>query len=113
MREAKIMLMHYATGIAAIILVIVHLLARVSLSFSESLTFTQVLSNYRTLFYAATLELLLVTVIFHGANGLRIILIEWRQGERWERIVKWAMTSVAVALMVLGTRTIIVAGLIL
>jgi succinate dehydrogenase / fumarate reductase membrane anchor subunit len=113
MREARIMLLHYATGVAAVILVLMHLLARVTLPFTESLTFAHVLSNYRDLLYSSTLELLLITVVIHGANGLRIILIEWRQGHIWESIVKWGMTSVAVALIILGTRTVILARLLL
>jgi succinate dehydrogenase / fumarate reductase membrane anchor subunit len=61
--------------------------------------------------YAIVLELILVTVAVHGFNGLRIILIELRQGDRWESGVKWGCVAAAIAIIAYGSRTILVASM--
>ena len=111
MRESHIMNIHYITGLAAIVLVGIHIMFRLIVPYGQSLAYENVIANYQNLPYAIVLELILVTVAIHGFNGLRIILIEWRQGSSWEKSVRWGCVAAAIALIAYGTRTIIVAGM--
>lgn len=111
MRESQIMNIHYITGLAAIVLVGVHIMFRLIVPYGESLHYENVIANYQNLPYAIVLELILVTVAIHGFNGLRIILIELRQGDYWEKAVKWGSIAATVGLIGYGTRTILVASM--
>ncbi len=102
---------HYLTGLAAIVLVGVHIMFRLIMPFSQSLQYENIIANYRNMPYAIVLELILVTVAIHGFNGLRIILIEWRQGERWEKGITWTCIAAAIAIIAYGSRTIIMANM--
>ena len=58
----------------------IHLLMQgVLVPYSTAIDFQQVLSVYRNWVDGALLEILLVVVVVHGFNGLRTILLEWRQ----------------------------------
>ncbi len=113
-RESSIMKVHYYTGLAAIVLVAIHVIFRLIVpeGYYASLEYENVIANYKNISYVAVLELILVTVAIHGFNGLRVILIELRQGEAWERGVKWLCIAGAVAVMAYGTRTIILASML-
>jgi succinate dehydrogenase / fumarate reductase membrane anchor subunit len=110
MRESSLMKVQYLTAVAAVFLVTLHLLMQgVIVPYSTSISFDRVLLLYRSAVYATIWELLLVVVVVHGFNGLRIILLEWRQGKVWERWV-WRGTLAAMALTVgYGTRTVVLA----
>ena len=52
MRESTIMKIHYGTAVAAVVLVAVHVLFRITMmSFTDSLQYEQVLANYKFLPY--------------------------------------------------------------
>jgi len=114
-RESSIMKVHYYTGLAAIVLVAIHVMFRLTApgGYYASLEYENVIANYSNVSYVVVLELILVTVAIHGFNGLRVILIELKQGEAWERAVKWLCIAGAIAVMVYGTRTIILASMML
>ncbi|MGA2663788.1 MAG: succinate dehydrogenase [Nitrososphaerales archaeon] len=110
MKESNLMLMQYVTAIAAIVLVTIHLLMQgVLVPYSTAIDFQQVLSVYKSWVDGAMLEMLLLVVVAHGFNGLRIILLELRQSVSWTRNVNWASLIVTVAVMAYGTRTVILA----
>jgi len=111
MRESAIMNIHYITGLAAIVLVGIHVMFRLIVPYGASLEYENVIANYQNLPYAIVLELILVTVAIHGFNGLRIVLIEWRQGDSWEKGVKWACVAAAIAIIAYGSRTILLASM--
>ena len=102
---------HYITGLAAIVLVGIHISFRLIVPYGMSLEYENVILNYQNLPYAIVLELILVTVSIHGFNGLRIILIELRQGHYWEKGVSWACVVSAIGLIAYGSRTIVIAGM--
>jgi len=102
---------HYLTGLAAIVLVGIHIMFRLIMPFAQSLEYENIIANYQNLPYAIVLELILVTVAIHGFNGLRIILIEWRQGKHWEKGVTWTCIAAAIAIIAYGSRTIIMANM--
>ncbi|MDG7005414.1 MAG: succinate dehydrogenase [Nitrososphaerota archaeon] len=111
MRESTLMQMQYVTAVLAVLLVGVHLLMQgVLVPYGEAVSFQRVLSVYRDAVDGALLEILLVVVLAHGFNGLRTILIEWRQTPSWTRGVNWAVLVAALATMAYGTRTVILAA---
>src|SRR5205807_7480837 len=111
MRESAMMQLQYVTAVLAIGLVTLHLLMQgVLVPYGEAVKFQQVLAVYRDAVDGALLEILLVVVLAHGFNGLRIILLEWRQGAGWTRGVNWAVLVAALATVAYGTRTVILAA---
>ena len=110
MKESRLMLIQYATAVLAIALVSVHLIMQgVIYPYSTAISFDKILSIYQNGLYALFLEALLVVVLVHGFNGVRIILHEWRQTAPWSRWVDIG-TVLAIAISVgYGTKTVILA----
>lgn len=105
------MLIQYATAIAAVVLVSIHLLMQgVLFNYYVAIDYQHVLSVYRNWVDWTLLELLLVVVVSHGFNGLRVILLEWRQGTSWTKGVNWAILIVTLLVIAYGTRTAILAA---
>lgn len=111
MRESTMMKIHYGTAIAAVALVAVHVLFRFTVGFHDSLEYENVLANYQFIPYAGMLEIILVLLSIHGFNGLRVVLLELRQGRLYERAVSYGCLAAMVALIAYGTRTILVASM--
>jgi succinate dehydrogenase / fumarate reductase, membrane anchor subunit len=110
MRESKLMLVQYTTAIFAVVLVSIHLLMQgVIYPYSTAISFGHILSIYKNGFYAVFLEALLVVVLVHGFNGVRIILHEWRQTAPWSRWTDIGTLVAIIATVGYGTRTIILA----
>ena len=110
MRESRLMLIQYGTAVAAVALVSVHLIMQgVLVPYATAISFGNILSIYRSGLYAIFLEALLIVVLVHGFNGVRIILHEWKQTAPWSRWVDVG-TVLAIAVSVgYGTRTVILA----
>ena len=104
------MKIHYVSGIAALFVVAVHIIMRLVMPFSMSLEYENVSANYQNIAYAVLLESILVLVAIHGFNGLRIILLEFRQNISWENGVTVFTLVAMIALIAYGTRTIIIAN---
>jgi len=111
MRESTIMKIHYGTAIAAVALVAVHILMRLTQGYAESLEFESVLANYKFIPYAIMLELILVLLSIHGFNGLRVILLELKQGRIYEKAVSYGCFVAMIGLIAYGSRTIIVVNM--
>jgi succinate dehydrogenase / fumarate reductase, membrane anchor subunit len=112
MKESKIMLIQYATAVAAVFLVSFHLLMQGVINaggYAGAVSFNTILSVYSSGFYAIFLESLLVVVLVHGLNGVRIILHEWRQTAPWSRWVDIGTVLAIVISVGYGTRTVILA----
>ena len=75
-----------------------------------SLEFENVILNYKNIFYAILLETILILIAIHGFNGLRIILLEFRQNELWEKSVNIFVIIAMIGIIAFGTRTIIIAN---
>ena len=111
MRESTTMQLQYFTAVIAIGLVTLHLLMQgVLVPYGEAVSFERVLSVYRSAVDGTLLEILLIVVLAHGFNGLRIILLEWRQTPGWTRGVNWAVLLLTLATIAYGTRTVILAA---
>jgi len=110
MKESRLMLIQYGTAVAAVALVSVHLIMQgVIYPYSTAISFNNMLSIYQNGFYAIFLEALLVVVLVHGFNGVRIILHELRQSPPWTMWVDAGTVVAIVASVAYGTRTIILA----
>ena len=111
MRESTIMKIHYGTALAAVALVAVHVLMRLTQGYAESLEFENVLANYKFIPYAAMLELILILLSVHGFNGLRVILLELKQGKTYEKTVSYGCLAGMIGLIAYGSRTIIMTNM--
>lgn len=111
MRESIIMKIHYGTALGAVALVAVHILMRMTQNFADSLSYQNVLANYHLLPYALMLEVILILLSVHGFNGLRVILLELRQGATYERAINYGSIAAMAALIAFGSRTILMAGM--
>src|SRR5215212_108308 len=110
LRESQIMKIHYITGVGALFVVAIHIMMRLIMPFNMSLEFENVILNYKNIFYALLLESILVLIAIHGFNGLRIILLELRQNEIWEKGVNILVILGLIGVIAYGTRTIIIAN---
>ena len=111
MRESTIMKIHYGTALAAVALVAVHILMRLTMNYADSLEYETVLANYKFIPYAIMLELILVLLSVHGFNGLRVILLELKQGRVYEKTVSYGCLAAMFALIAYGSRTIIMTNM--
>lgn len=110
MKESRLMIIQYGTAVAAVALVSIHLVMQgILYPYSTAISFGTILSIYRNGLYALFLESLLVVVLVHGFNGVRIILQEWKQTAPWSRWVDVGTVVAIVASVGYGTRTIILA----
>lgn len=110
MKESRLMLVQYATAVAAVALVSVHLIMQgVIYPYATAISFNNILSIYRNGFYAIFLEALLVVVLVHGFNGVRIILHEFRQTKPWSMWVDAGTVIAIIVTVAYGTRTVILA----
>lgn len=106
MRESLIMKIHYGTALASVALVAVHILFRLTQGFAESLQYESVIANYKFLPYAGMLEIILILLSIHGFNGLRVILLELKQGPGYEKSVTYGCIAAMALIILYGSRTI-------
>lgn len=112
MRESTIMKIHYGTALGAVVLVAVHVLFRITLmNYGDSLQYENVIANYKYVPYALMLEIILVLLSVHGFNGLRVILLELKQGKSYEKAVTYGCVAAMVGLVAYGSRTILMASM--
>ncbi len=111
MRESTIMKIHYGTALGAVGLVAVHILFRLTQGFSESLQYESVIANYEFLPYAGMLEIILILLSIHGFNGLRVILLELKQGKTYEKAVSYGCIAAMIGVIAYGSRTIFMTNL--
>ena len=111
MRESVVMKIHYCTALGAVFLTVIHILMRMTQDFHQSLEYENVLANYEMIGYAVLLELLLILISVHGFNGLRVILLEIKQGPTYEKIVSYGCIASMAILIAYGSRTILMANL--
>ena len=104
------MKIHYITGVCALFVVAIHIMMRLIMPYNMSLEFENVILNYKNIFYAILLETILILIAIHGFNGLRIILLEFRQNELWEKSVNIFVIIAMIGIIAFGTRTIIIAN---
>ncbi len=114
-KESTKMGFHYITGLGILVAGGLHLFT-VFLTgpYLQNLAFAggafSVIQIYKNLLFALSLELLLIFVDYHALNGIRVILIEFHQGAKWESGVAWVLTVAGILVLVYGTRTVLIAN---
>ena len=68
LRESQIMKIHYLTGVCALFVVAVHIIMRLIVPFSTSLTYENVIGNYHNIPYAVLLEIILILIAIHASE---------------------------------------------
>ena len=112
MRESVIMKIHYGTALASIAFVAVHILFRLTQgSFADSLEYESVIANYQFLPYAGMLLVILILLSIHGFNGLRVILLELKQGRTYEKSVNYGCIAAMTIVILYGSRTIVMTSM--
>jgi succinate dehydrogenase / fumarate reductase membrane anchor subunit len=84
---------------------------RLTTGFADSLEYENVLANYRSVPYVVMLELILILLSVHGFNGLRVILLELKQGRVYEKAVSYGCVVAMIGLIAYGSRTIIMTNM--
>ncbi len=106
MRESKIMLIHYITAVLIVITGLIHLLA------NNDPTIGPIIKG-NVYFYAGNMAVFLASILYHGFNGVRVVLIELVPNECWTKLIGWAILIVGVLTYIVGLQTILVSvGLI-
>lgn len=106
MMESSIARWQYWTAIVMIVVLVVHLVPRaLPGSWGRSLEWDYVVSNYKNAVYVVTLVALLVAGLFHGFNGLRIIVGEWLMNDRVVKGVSIFLILLGLLLGALGLAT--------
>ena len=64
-------------------------------------TYNAVIHDYQTPLVGVMEYGLVAAVVFHGLNGIRVILVDfWSQGPRYQRVMFWVVGAVFVVVMV-------------
>ena len=110
MKTSRLMLIHYLSGLAILLLGATHFASLTFLgikNYDEALLYNSIAAMYKG--WTFLLEFFLLFVSFHTFNGFRTILLELRQGRRYEQIVTVVTLIAGLLVFIYGTRTIILA----
>ena len=95
--------LHRITGATVFFFLFVHVLDTALVRVSPE-AYNQVVETYKTPIIGLMELGLVAAVLFHGLNGLRVILIDfWWQGPRYQRQMLWAVAGVWLLVMVPAT----------
>lgn len=91
--------LHRITGIAIFFFLLVHVLDTSLIRVSPE-AYNAVLGTYKNPIMGLGETVLVVAIVFHALNGLRIILIDfWQVGTRYHRLMFWTVVALWVVLM--------------
>lgn len=94
---------HRITGVAIFFFLLVHVLDTALVRVSPN-AYDLVIASYKTPIVNLLEVGLVGAVLFHGLNGLRIVLVDfWAQGPRYQKQMLWALLGVWLAVMIPGT----------
>lgn len=95
----------YWTAIVLIAVLTVHIVFRILPgSYEKSLEYETVRQNYSNIVYTVVLGLLLLTALFHGFNGLRVIVYE--VSPRTGKILTPVLLVLGIVFAVIGLLTL-------
>jgi succinate dehydrogenase / fumarate reductase, cytochrome b subunit len=85
---------HRITGVVIFFFLLVHVLDT-SLVRVDPAAYDAVMSTYKNPLMAIGETGLVVAILFHAFNGLRLILVDfWKQGPKYQRQMLWAVLVV-------------------
>lgn len=92
--------LHRITGATIFFFLFVHVLDTALVRVSPQ-AYTEVITTYKTPLVGLMELGLVAAVLFHGLNGIRLILIDfWWQGTRWQRQMLVAVAAIWLVVMV-------------
>ncbi|MDE2591452.1 MAG: succinate dehydrogenase, cytochrome b556 subunit [Actinomycetales bacterium] len=92
--------LHRITGVAIFFFLLVHVLDTALVRLSPE-AYNAVISTYKTPLIGLAETGLVVAILYHALNGVRIILVDfWRKGAKYQNKMWWAVLVICVALFV-------------
>jgi succinate dehydrogenase / fumarate reductase cytochrome b subunit len=92
--------LHRITGATVFFFLFVHVLDTALVRVSPE-AYNEVVDTYKTPIIGLMELGLVACVLFHGLNGLRVILVDfWWQGPRYQRQMLWGVAAVWLLVMV-------------
>ena len=93
--------LHRITGVAIFFFLLVHTLDTALVRMSPK-DYDLVIATYKTPIIGLAELGLVAALLFHGLNGVRVILIDfWRKGPKYQNVMFWVVIAVA-AILFLG-----------
>ena len=94
--------MHRISGVTVFFFLFVHVLDTALVRVSSH-AYNEVVDTYKNPFVGLMELALVALVLFHGLNGVRIMLIDfWSKGPRYQRLMLWIVLGVWFVVMVPG-----------
>jgi succinate dehydrogenase / fumarate reductase cytochrome b subunit len=90
--------LHRITGVAIFFFLLVHTLDTALVRVSPE-AYDAVINTYKTPIIGIGELGLVAAILFHGLNGIRVILIDfWRKGAKYQNVMFWIVIVLAVLL---------------
>lgn len=93
-------MMHRLTGVGLVVYLVIHIWGLKSLT--DPAAFNALIAKYHAPIYKVGEFGLLVAVVYHALNGLRIVLIDFLGWSPNQKKLFWTLGAVAVVLMAVG-----------
>ena len=95
--------LHRITGVAIFFFLLVHTLDTALVRVSPE-AYNAVINTYKTPIIGLAELGLVAAILFHGLNGIRVILIDfWRKGEKYQNVMFWIVIAIALAIFAVFT----------
>ncbi|MGY4653277.1 succinate dehydrogenase / fumarate reductase, cytochrome b subunit [Mycobacterium sp. URHB0021] len=92
--------LHRISGATIFFFLFVHVLDTALVRVSPQ-AYNEVIETYKTPLVGLMEVGLVAAVLYHGLNGLRVILIDfWQHGPRYQRLMLWIIAAVWLAVMI-------------
>ncbi|EKF24732.1 succinate dehydrogenase, cytochrome b556 subunit [Mycolicibacterium hassiacum DSM 44199] len=92
--------LHRITGATIFFFLFVHVLDTALVRVSPQ-AYNEVIETYKTPIVGLMELGLVVAVLYHALNGVRVILIDfWQEGPRYQRQMLWAVVAVFLAIFI-------------
>ncbi|MFM5967543.1 MAG: succinate dehydrogenase, cytochrome b556 subunit [Micrococcales bacterium] len=92
--------LHRITGVAIFFFLLVHVLDTALVRLSPE-AYNAVISTYKTPLIGLAETGLVVAILYHALNGVRIILVDfWRKGAKYQNKMWWAVLVICFVLFV-------------
>ncbi len=90
--------LHRITGVAIFFFLLVHVLDTALVRVSPE-AYNAVINTNKTPIIGLAELGLVAAILFHGLNGIRVILIDfWRKGAKYQNVMFWVVIAIALAI---------------
>jgi succinate dehydrogenase / fumarate reductase cytochrome b subunit len=95
--------LHRITGVAIFFFLLVHVLDTALVRVSPE-AYNAVINTYKTPIIGLAELGLVAAILFHGLNGIRVILIDfWRKGAKYQNVMFWIVVAIALVIFAIFT----------